>query len=50
MLFHLARLERSRNIVPWLHVTATNRNAVELYLRLGFATVRSIRLSKLSTG
>jgi GNAT superfamily N-acetyltransferase len=48
MLFHLARLERSRGVVPWLHVTATNHTAVDLYLRLGFETVRSIRLSKLS--
>jgi len=48
MLFHLARLERSRGVMPWLHVTATNHTAVDLYLRLGFETVRSIRLSKLS--
>jgi len=48
MLFHLARLERSRNIVPWLHVTATNRSAVDLYLKLGFKTVRSIQLHKLT--
>jgi len=48
MLFHLARLERSRGVVPWLHVTATNHTAVDLYLRLGFETVRSIRLSQLS--
>jgi ribosomal protein S18 acetylase RimI-like enzyme len=48
MLLHLARLERSRGIVPWLHVTATNRNAVDLYLRLGFETVRLIKLSQLA--
>jgi ribosomal protein S18 acetylase RimI-like enzyme len=48
MLFHLAGTLRSREIVPWLHVTATNRNAVDLYLRLGFETVRSIRLSQLA--
>jgi ribosomal protein S18 acetylase RimI-like enzyme len=48
MLFHLARLERSRGVVPWLHVTETNHTAVDLYRRLGFETVRSIGLSKLS--
>jgi GNAT superfamily N-acetyltransferase len=48
MLRHLARLDRSRGIVPWLHVTATNLNAVNLYLKLGFQTIRSINLHKLS--
>ena len=48
LLWHLARLQRSRNIVPWLHVTATNLNAVNLYLKLGFETIRSIKLHKLT--
>lgn len=48
LLWHLARLHRSRGIVSWLHVTATNLIAVNLYLKLGFETVRSIKLHKLS--
>jgi len=48
MLWHLARLDRSRGIVPWLHVTATNDPAVSLYLKLGFETIRSIKLYKLT--
>jgi len=50
MLLHLARWLRSREIVPWLHVTATNRNAVDLYLRLGFETVRTVKLNQLAQG
>ena len=48
MLWHLARFDRSRNIIPWLHVAATNTPAVNLYLKLGFQTARSIKLHKLS--
>lgn len=48
ILWHLARLDRERGVIPWLHVTATNRNAVNLYLKLGFETVRSIKLHKLA--
>jgi len=47
MLWHLARFDRSRGILAWLHVTATNSPAVNLYLKLGFETVRSIKLHKL---
>jgi len=47
MLWHLARFDRSRDVVPWLHVTATNLPAVNLYRKLGFETVRSIELHKL---
>jgi GNAT superfamily N-acetyltransferase len=48
MLWRLARFDRSRGIVPWLHVTATNSPAVNLYLKVGFETVRSIKLHKLT--
>ncbi|MBB5056202.1 GNAT superfamily N-acetyltransferase [Granulicella aggregans] len=47
LLWHLARLHRAQGIVSWLHVTATNATAVNLYLKLGFQTVRSIKLHKL---
>ena len=48
LLWHIAGLQRSRKIIPWLHVTATNVNAVNLYLKLGFETIRSIKLHKLA--
>jgi predicted GNAT family acetyltransferase len=48
LIWRVAALQRSRGIVPWLHVTSTNRNAVNLYQKLGFETVRSIKLSKLT--
>jgi GNAT superfamily N-acetyltransferase len=47
LIWHLARLHRAQGIVSWLHVTATNSTAVNLYLKLGFQTVRSIKLHKL---
>jgi GNAT superfamily N-acetyltransferase len=47
LLWHLAHLHRPQGIVSWLHVTATNSTAVNLYLKLGFQTVRSIKLHKL---
>ena len=48
ILWYLAGLQRSRDVVPWLHVTATNLNAVSLYLKLGFQTIRSIKLHKIA--
>ncbi len=48
LLWNLAQLHRSRGVVSWLHVTATNQGAVNLYLKLGFQTVRGIRLHQLS--
>lgn len=47
LLWRLARLHRREGIVSWLHVTATNTTAVNLYLKLGFQTVRAIKLHKL---
>ena len=48
MLWHLARFQCAKDVVPWLHVTATNIPAVNLYLKLGFEVVRSIKLYKLA--
>ena len=48
LIWRVARLQRSRGNVPWLHVTSTNHNAVSLYQKLGFQTVRSIKLTKLT--
>jgi GNAT superfamily N-acetyltransferase len=48
LLWHLATLHREQGIVSWLHVTATNSTVVNLYLKLGFQTFRSIKLHKLT--
>lgn len=48
ILWHVARFDRERGIVPWLHVTSTNQSAVNLYRKLGFETIRSIKLHKLT--
>jgi GNAT superfamily N-acetyltransferase len=47
IIWHLARHDRSRGVVPWLHVTATSVTAVNLYQKLGFEAVRGIKLHKL---
>ena len=39
---------RRDGLVSWLHVSCSNRKAIELYLRLGFVVVRKIALSRLS--
>jgi predicted GNAT family acetyltransferase len=44
----LARDHRRDGLVSWLHVGCENRNAVELYLRLGFEVVRKTTVSRLS--
>ncbi len=47
LLWQVAMQQRSRAVVPWLHVSATNQKAVDLYLKLGLQTIRSIKLHKL---
>jgi len=44
----LARDHRCDGLVSWLHVNCENRNAIELYLRLGFEVVRKIAVSRFS--
>ncbi len=44
ILAHLLALHRAEGTQSFLHVTASNRKAVQLYLRLGFRTVRSVEL------
>jgi GNAT superfamily N-acetyltransferase len=48
MLWHLGYIHRQTGVVSWLHVTATNLPAVHLYRKLGFETVRSVKLQKLT--
>jgi predicted GNAT family acetyltransferase len=44
----LAGNHRRDGLVSWLHVSCANRNAIQLYLRLGFEVVRKIGVSRLS--
>jgi ribosomal protein S18 acetylase RimI-like enzyme len=47
LIWQLARDHRREGIVSWLHVGAANRNAVELYSRMGFKTVRRVTLNRI---
>jgi len=44
----LARDHRRDGLVSWLHVSCENRNAIELYLRLGFQVVHKVAVSQFS--
>jgi ribosomal protein S18 acetylase RimI-like enzyme len=48
LIWHLARNHRREGLVSWLHVSAENRHAIELYLRLGFTVARKVKLHRLS--
>jgi ribosomal protein S18 acetylase RimI-like enzyme len=48
LIWRVAQDHRRQGIVPWLHVSSGNRRAIELYLRLGFKTVREVILSRIS--
>jgi GNAT superfamily N-acetyltransferase len=47
LIWHLARNHRREGLVSWLHVSAENRKAVELYLRMGFTVARKVKLHRL---
>jgi GNAT superfamily N-acetyltransferase len=48
LIWQLARDHRRDGLISWLHVTATNHNAIELYQRMGFREVRRIKLHRIS--
>jgi GNAT superfamily N-acetyltransferase len=48
LIWHLARNHRREGLVSWLHVSAENHHAIELYVRLGFTVARKVRLHRLS--
>jgi GNAT superfamily N-acetyltransferase len=48
LISQLARNHRRAGLVSWLHVTSANRNAIDLYLRLGFEVARKITVSQVS--
>lgn len=47
LIWQLVRDHRRDGFVSWLHVTSTNTNAVELYRRMGFETVRQLTVSRI---
>jgi ribosomal protein S18 acetylase RimI-like enzyme len=48
LIARVARDHVERSVVSFLHVTATNTNAIELYRRLGFVETRRPTLTKLA--
>ncbi|WP_433973369.1 GNAT family N-acetyltransferase [Tunturiibacter lichenicola] len=48
IMWQLARDHRRDGLISWLHVSATNSRAIELYERMGFREVRRIILHRIS--
>lgn len=48
LIARVARHEREQGVVSFLHVSATNTHAIDLYRRLGFAHIRMITLTRFS--
>jgi GNAT superfamily N-acetyltransferase len=44
LIWQLVRDHRRDGLVSWLHVSAENHHAIELYLRLGFTVARKVKL------
>lgn len=47
LIWHLVRQHRRSGLTSWLHVGAANQHAIDLYLRLGFITVRKVVLHRI---
>ncbi|GAC1627500.1 MAG: hypothetical protein PVS2B2_25150 [Candidatus Acidiferrum sp.] len=47
LIWHLVRNHRRADLVSWLHVGCANHHAIELYLRLGFQSVRKVMLHRM---
>ncbi len=48
LIWHIAQTHRRNGLVSWLHVAAENHSAIQLYLRLGFQVVRTVKLHRIS--
>lgn len=48
LIWHLARKHRREGFVSWLHVSTKNQHAIDLYLRMGFAIARQVKLHRLA--
>src|ERR1700682_2922544 len=47
LIWRLVRDHRRDGLVSWLHVSAANHHAIELYLRLGFILARKVKLHRI---
>jgi GNAT superfamily N-acetyltransferase len=47
LIWHLARNHRRKSLVSWLHVSAENHHAIELYRRMGFTIARTVKLHRI---
>jgi predicted GNAT family acetyltransferase len=48
LIWQLVRDHRRDGLVSWLHVGSENRQAIDLYLRMGFKEVREVTLNRIS--
>jgi ribosomal protein S18 acetylase RimI-like enzyme len=48
LIWHLVRNHRREGLVSWLHVSATNQRAIDLYRRMGFTEARRVTLHLVS--
>jgi len=47
LIWRVAQDHRREGLVPWLHVSAENHHAIELYRRMGFREVRRVKLHRI---
>jgi GNAT superfamily N-acetyltransferase len=47
LIWRVARDHRREGLVSWLHVSAANHHAIELYRRMGFREVRRVMLHRI---
>jgi predicted GNAT family acetyltransferase len=47
LIGHLVQNHRRAEVVSWLHVGCANNRAIDLYLRMGFQTVRKVMLHRM---
>jgi GNAT superfamily N-acetyltransferase len=47
LIWQLVRNHRRDGLVSWLHVSAENHKAIELYLRMGFTAARKVKLHRI---
>jgi len=47
LIWHLARHHRRQGLTSWLHVSANNDRAIQLYLRMGFIKARKVILHRI---